>query len=106
MGIEYKLRRRESHVRRGDRIWKEGKVGNPTLDKIAIGVNGTIAKVDWQEYEAIAVFDDGTVETYNIHELRNLWTDALQGLYIIEEEASADAKPINTVNGHPFDGEE
>ena len=94
MGIEYKLRRRESHVRRGDRIWKEG---SNRLHPNAMGVNGTIARVDWQEYEAIAVFDDGTVDTYNIHELRNCWTDALEGCYILE--ADCDPKNNPHLNG-------
>jgi hypothetical protein len=81
--IEYKTRRRNSNAKCGDRVWQEGKVeGKP----LAIGKNGYIARIDWEEKEAMVLWDENLgMTSYDLEVLRDCWSDSLGGIYIMEE---------------------
>jgi len=77
--IEYKTRRRESQARVGDRVSIEGRKRENVFE-----VNGKIIRIDWQERQAIVLFDTSQ-ETIDLDELRDCWTDAVGGYYLMEE---------------------
>jgi hypothetical protein len=99
--IEYRTRRRESDPKRGDRVWIEGKIPDKPL---AIGSNGFIARIDWQEREAVIVLD-GKQLTMELSELRNCWNDVL-GSYIVEEPYVQGKSIRNDSDTPSDDGEE
>ncbi len=76
--IEYKTRRRESQAQVGDRVSIEGRKRDGKFE-----VNGSVVRIDWETREAIVRFDTSQ-ETIELHELRDCWTDAMGGYYIME----------------------
>lgn len=93
--IKFELRRRKEWPKRGDKFWKEYSSRTRPKDKPhAMGCNGFIARIDWQEKLIIVVYDDGKTEEYQLWEIRNCWTDNSGGMYIIESEEEHE-----TING-------
>lgn len=92
--VEYKTRRRETAPRRGEKVWHENRKLPPQADGIQIlDVHGKIVSINWQDQEVVVLFEHSQ-HTYAMDEIRDAWSDGLD-CYLIEEEASPDAVPLN-----------